>query len=364
MPSGPTSPVSGKFALDNARVFDGQGFREPSSVFVSGGIITDTDTSIVSRVDCKGGFVLPGLIDAHVHLHGPENLVQMARFGVTTALDMATWPLSLLNSLRNQQGVTDIRSASIAATAPGSSHSHIPTLPKDALLSSSADAANFVANRIAEGADYIKVVADVPGPDQATLDAVVVAAHAQGKLVIAHAISSEATQMAQNAMVDVVTHAPLDMAMDAHEISRMVNEKRLSVPTLTMMEGVARNVRRPGINYAAARDTVTGLYKAGVPIIAGTDSNASPGVPANVAHGESLHHELELLVDAGLSTTAALRAATELPARYFGLGDRGVIEAGRRADLVLLTEDPTKDISATRSIQKIWIAGQEFVPPS
>jgi imidazolonepropionase-like amidohydrolase len=363
MPTSSMSPVSGKFALENVRVFDGHRFGEPSRVLVSGGIIEDTDTSIDVRFDCQGNFLLPGMIDAHVHLHGFENLTQMARFGVTTALDMATLP-SLLNSLRGQQGVTDIRSSGILATAPGSAHSRIPGLPKDALLSNAADAAAFVTNRVAEGADYIKVAADIPGPDQATLDALVVAAHEQGKLVVAHAVTSETTRMAQEAKVDVITHAPLDKPMDAREISRMLKEKRLSVPTLTMMEGIVRNGKRPGSNYAAARDTVTALYHAGVPILAGTDANAAPGVPANVPHGEGLHHELELLVDAGLTTTDALRAATELPAIYFGLEDRGVIEAGRRADLILLSEDPTKDIRATRSIQKIWIAGQEFVPPS
>ena len=98
-----------------------------------------------------------------------------------------------------------------------------------------------------------------------------------------------------------------------------------------------------------------------MPILAGTDANASPGIPFSPRHGESLHNELELLIEAGLSTSEALRAATVLPAQHFGLHDRGVIEPGRRADLVLIDGDPIADIRATRQIRRVWCAGVEHV---
>ena len=91
------------------------------------------------------------------------------------------------------------------------------------------------------------------------------------------------------------------------------------IPTLAMMEGIVRQSAPPGRDYAAARASVTVMYQAGVPILAGTDANAEAGGPAMISHGSSLHHELELLVDAGLTTVDALRAATSRPARYFGL---------------------------------------------
>ena len=65
------------------------------------------------------------------------------------------------------------------------------------------------------------------------------------------------------------------------------------------------------------------MYRAGFPIPAGTDANAEPLSPFQVKHGEALHLELELLVEAGLSIVDALRAATSLPARHFGLNDGG-----------------------------------------
>ena len=98
-------------------------------------------------------------------------------------------------------------------------------------------------------------------------------------------------------------------------------------------------------------------YRAGVPVLAGTDANADAGSPAAVSHGDSLHHELELLVDAGLTSLDALRAATVLPARYFALQDRGVAGPGRRADLVLIDGDPLQDIRATRVLRRVWCGG-------
>ena len=67
--------------------------------------------------------------------------------------------------------------------------------------------------------------------------------------------------------------------------------------------------------------------------------------------------ELGLLVDAGLTPTEAIRSATALPARTFGLNDRGVIAAGRRADLLLVDGEPTADIGAIRNVRAVWIAG-------
>ena len=98
--------------------------------------------------------------------------------------------------------------------------------------------------------------------------------------------------------------------------------------------------------------TIRALHEAGVPILAGTDS-PNPGT----THGASLHRELELLTRAGLTPAEALSSATSVPAEAFGLGDRGRIAVGRRADLVLVRGDPTTDITATRDIVGVWKLG-------
>jgi hypothetical protein len=103
--------------------------------------------------------------------------------------------------------------------------------------------------------------------------------------------------------------------------------------------------------------SVRALHEAGVDILAGCDvSEPIPGL-GGLAHGASLHHELQLLVAAGLKPIEALRAATSTPARRFGLTDRGRIIPGARADLLLVDGDPTTNIADTLSIRSVWRRG-------
>lgn len=148
----------------------------------------------------------------------------------------------------------------------------------------------------------------------------------------------------------------MDGPLGDGEIARMAG--RVSVPTLTMERALGTMRGLPGALDVALRN-VTALHQAGVPVLAGTDAAVVRGLPPLVAHGESLHDELELLVRAGLSPAEALRAATSEPARHFELADRGAIAPGLRADAVLIDGDPLEDISATRRIQRVWCAGIE-----
>jgi imidazolonepropionase-like amidohydrolase len=98
------------------------------------------------------------------------------------------------------------------------------------------------------------------------------------------------------------------------------------------------------------------MYRAGVPILAGTDAMNPECFP-----GFSIHDELALLVDAGLTPLAALQAATRNPAQFMGqLDRRGTIEAGKIADLVLLDADPLADIHNTRSVRAVVLNGKLY----
>jgi len=98
------------------------------------------------------------------------------------------------------------------------------------------------------------------------------------------------------------------------------------------------------------------MYRAGVPILAGTDTMNPQCFP-----GFGIHDELALLVDAGLSPLAALQAATRNAAEFMGqLDRRGTIAVGKTADLVLLGKDPLADIHNTRSIQAVVLSGKLY----
>jgi imidazolonepropionase-like amidohydrolase len=344
-------------ALRGVRVYRDGRFGEPEDVGIDGPLI---DTDATGAPDAAvGGYLIPGLIDCHVHVEGVETLQTFARNGVTTVLDMGN-PMSLLAPLRRTAGVADLRAAGVAGTSPESGHAKRMHAGPIVLIASPTEADAWVAARVDEGADYIKVVIDLPGFDQHTVDALVAAAHARGRRVVAHASRSDAVAMAQDAGVDILTHAPLDRSIDAAQAAALVGAGAIIVPTLTMMEGLVEGLKRaglPGPVYEPARASVAALHAAGMPILAGTDANAAPAAPSSPEFGVSMHHELELLVDAGLSPAEALDAATSLPADHFDLADRGRVLPGLRADLVLLDADPLADIAAIRSIRATWVAG-------
>jgi hypothetical protein len=102
-------------------------------------------------------------------------------------------------------------------------------------------------------------------------------------------------------------------------------------------------------------DVVRELHRAGVTLLAGTDVGTSYQIP-----GISLHDELSLLVQAGLSPMDALQAATRNPARTFGLSNQGTIEEGMRADLVLVDANPLDNIDNLREIRSVVAGGHLF----
>jgi len=109
------------------------------------------------------------------------------------------------------------------------------------------------------------------------------------------------------------------------------------------------------LQFQQCLTVVRELHKAGVRILAGTDVGTSFQIP-----GISLHDELSLLVQAGLSTMDALQAATRNPARAFKLADQGTIEKGMRGDLLLLDSNPLDNIENIRKIGTVVAAGRVF----
>jgi imidazolonepropionase-like amidohydrolase len=378
-------------SIVNARVFDGVRLRDWTSVRLAGGVVTDCAIGSAAQdgdevIDAEGGTILPGLIDSHVHLV-PGALSQALIFGVTTVLDMFSKP-DVVAVAKQQAGsrsdVADVRSVGIGATAPGGHPSTIyapfPT------LTAPGQAEQFVADRVAEGSDYLKIFSGTagrwPSLDLDTITGLTAAAHRRGLVVVAHISSVAGVREVVSAGVDVVAHVPVDGELDKPLAERIAAAGIVVGPTLATIENVlgergwaavagdprlaerldaawARRLtsgaagRRPGMPaYSRAEENVGRLVDAGVTMLAGTDA-PNPGT----VFGASLHRELELLVRCGITPTQALTAATAAPASVFNLADRGRIAPGQRADFVLVHGDPLTDITATRAIEQIWRAG-------
>lgn len=390
---------SAPFVVRRVRLFDGDGVAGPVDVYVPDARIGAVGPALVvpagtAECDGEGRTLLPGLIDAHTHVQNATSLAEALIMGVTTELDMFSELDSTMVPLRRSgvadtaRALADLRSAGILVTAPNGHGTEygfaIPT------LASPADADTFVAARIAEGSDYIKIVDDdgtewgwPPHPtlDSATVAAAVAAAHRHGKLAIVHIGSAAGARVALAAGADGIGHVFADSAPDS-TFGRFVAQRGAFVITtltpLVRLAGNDSNARRFLRDSAVARRldggqrtslamsfnvtnpahmndadaVVRQLRDADVRVLAGTDASV-PGT----AHGVSLHAEMWNLVHAGLTPVAALRAATSAPADAFRLADRGRVRAGGRADLLLVRGDPTADIHATLDIVQVWKRG-------
>ncbi|GLY64163.1 amidohydrolase family protein [Amycolatopsis taiwanensis] len=366
--------------IRDVRVFDGERTVARADVLIDGDRIAEPDgRSAEVVVEGAGKTLLPGLIDAHTHTFD-GNLAQALTFGVTTELDMFSLPPNVARQRKlaaERDDVADIRSSGVLATAPGGHPSQLMAALADAAsfgdavgpfdtVASVAGAKEFVEARLAENIDYLKVVVDdgaVHGADLPVLTpdivaALVEAAHAAGVKVIAHAITTGEVEVALDAGVDGLAHVWADAGPNSADLAaRIAAQGVFVVSTLVYFEVISdQGSAAPdhvfadsGTNAVAA---ARALHQAGAVLLAGTDS--TPFAPV---HGQSLHRELVLLTQAGLTPAEALAAATSVPARHFGLADRGRIAPGLRADLVLVDGDPTRDIAATNSIADVWRRG-------
>jgi len=326
----------------------------------------DTITTISPAEDPSAesnGFVLPGLIDTHVHLKSRQPLVGALRSGLTTLVDLGTHPDSLVEDFRSDHGIPGIVSAGSAASAPGSSQIEVMGFPVESGVTGPDDAERFLDWREAGGADLIKIIiedpdaAEVPALDIPTLRALVDGAHDRGLLTVAHAVTPGAFDRGLEAGVDVLTHVPFGARLSEATISRIVETGTIVSPTLVMMRAIAdaRLGEHADSAFALALSNVRALHASGVRIIAGTDANETPFAP--VPHGASLHGELGYLIDAGMTAAEAIRSATSGAADALGLSDRGRIVEGGRADLLVFGTDPLADLEDLRTPAEVWVGG-------
>jgi imidazolonepropionase-like amidohydrolase len=399
-PERTTSPSEATFVIRGARVFDGERVLSGADVWIESGRIKAVGPHLqtspnVREIDAHGDTLLPGLIDAHTHTWG-DALKQALLFGVTTELDMFSDPkfdadVRSKEAAGQNHDAADLRSSGTLVTVEkGHGTEYGIKIP---VLASPAEAQSFVDARLAEGSDYIKIIYDngsaygltLPTLTKEELAAVVAAAHKRHKLAVVHIGSQAGARDAIEAGADALVHIFEDEPPAADFSKFAKDHHTFVVATLSVNESVSgkasgaslatdarlspyidsasvTNLQKSfpfgpasKVNFANALSAVTALHKAGVPVLAGTDA-PNPGT----AHGVSIHREMQLLVQAGLTPSEALSAATSIPARAFGLIDRGRIAPGLRADLLLVKGDPTQDIAATRDIVSIWKTGFEY----
>jgi imidazolonepropionase-like amidohydrolase len=376
--------------LWNCRLIDGLGgpARGGTSVTIREGRVTeigDADPPIPpGAVDVEGRTVMPGLIDAHVHLSsdverspgfGPprplmgedprprelgwyvlaKSARELLRSGITTVRDVGSYDDEAIVLRRAVElGLVEgprIYSCGriVTATAPGARI--FGTMYREA--DGPWEMRKAVREQIRRGADFVKVMAtgarsvvlEDPEPAQITeveLAAVVDEAHRMGLHVAAHAEGLEGARLAVENGVDTIEHG-LSLHRAPELLARMAEHGIVLVPTLTTFHDLAERfadaVAPPLVEQAErqrdeAYRTLAAARSAGVTLAMGFDSGP-PGANAL---------ELARMVDGGLTPLEGIVASTAGSARALRLDDVGTIEPGKVADVLVVDGDPLEDV--------------------
>lgn len=372
-------------------------------------------------IDLTGKYVIPGLIDLHVHIgntHEHElsqsvenytresvykSLQTYAQYGVTTVLVMGT-DGDLIFDIRKEPADQRPPMARFYTAGQGvvykDGYGGVPGLNHQ--VTTPEEAARDVDAQVAKGADVIKLWLDdelgtMPKMPAEITKAVIDAAHRHNRKALAHIFYLEDAKRLAEQGIDGLVHLVRDKPVD-DELLKLMRERRiwqsgtLSREAALVAQGTkARYLEDPFFTRAIAPDLLQQLadperqkkiaadkhyadyerfaanslvnYKriadAGVPYVLGTDS----GPPGRFG-GYSAHWELELMVQAGLMPQQALIAGTSKAAEFLGNDEIGVVAAGKSADFIVLTANPLEDIRNTRAMDAIYIAGRAVEPIS
>lgn len=378
-------------------LFDGTATLSDAAIVIEAGEVTwvgkrsrapKTPKGQRSRtVEAAARFVIPGLVNCHAHLtldgHADfsaeaaqsdalaafkafKNARASLRAGVTTVRDLgANGPMVIELGRAIERGV--VEGPRIIAAGRGITNTGGHGTEVGRIADGADEVRRATREQIAAGATVIKlfstggVLGEGAGPELAQYTAeetraAVEEAHKAGIRITTHAHGALGMRIAVEAGVDSIEHCTL---LDQQTI-RLIKDRGVAlVPTFSALRAILGHEEalpiqareRARVVAAKHQEGLRAAHKAGVRIAAGTDS----GTPFN--QHEAFGLELAYLHEVGLSREETLVAATSLAADVVGRPKAGRIAAGAHADLVFVSTDPTRDLSAVLAPKAVWVRG-------
>lgn len=355
--------------IKNVTVFDGQMVHEKVHVVIGDTLLLDVSEDLNPRVydqviDGTGMTILPPLLNAHVHVRSPENLQEALHSGVFGLLDMFSTDqrAQYLRSFNDSLRYSRFYSSNVGATVAGGHGTQFGvSIP---VISDSLSGKTFVNNRIALGADYIKITHEqsMARMQPAQIKEITQTAEKHQKKVIGH-ISALTDGL------DLITNGVHGLAHIWYRAGSIANQEQLKtiadrqafiIPTLSVIEKVLERAKEIGVEdqYLSMEEVqleVRKAHEAGIRILAGTDA---PNYGLN--YSTQLFEELALLKACGIADQEILKMVTSNIYESFELKAFEKLEAGSPASFILVDGQPHKNILHLKANKRIWKNGIEI----
>lgn len=351
--------------LSNFTLIDGTGTNPVKNklIYIKGDRIekiVDDDNSIpgeYEKVDLKGGFVLPGFINTHVHCYYSEKKLQnWLKGGVTTVMELAARPGFDFSRARDQLDKNSMNARILSATpiftVTGGYCPHISDY-----MDTPEEAAQKTQEYLKKDPDIIKISIEdnLMGTwkmlSLKEIQSITSTAHKADKKVAAHISHVRNLRLAIDGGVDVLAHMVVE-PLDKKQAKEIVDKGIYWIPTLELWTRVSDQYRITWDKTAIQNLSI--FYKAGGKIALGTDYN---GFAAKFENGMPIT-ELKAMKKAGMSNMDIITAATRNAAFVCGKEKQiGTIEDGKIADLIVAKNNPLKNLNALSKLSMVMHNG-------
>jgi imidazolonepropionase-like amidohydrolase len=365
--------------IKNVNLFDGREHKGIVDIAIKNDSIVAISKRIndyvsVKTIDGTGKFMIPGLVNSHVHLWDKADLKSALNNGIFAVIDLhsSEGPDQGFRNLRDSVEYASYYSAGYAATCPKGHPTQIFPIET---INDSVSPAIFVDHRLKKGADLIKIVSGNlkpgslwyanPSLTYQQIEEITRASKSRNKKVVVHVSQVTETVKIAGMGVDGFAHLWSYNESASDEQLNFLRLKNVFIIPTALIQQKASDIieKNPGAEHPfkdflstmpVVCKEIRRIHKAGITILAGTD-------PPNygINHHDDLFEELAIYSRAGLTNAEVLKTATGNPAAIFQLDSIGKIATGLKANFILLNSDPLLNLAALKDILGIWKNGKK-----